>query len=114
MGKDLYPLQISMDHAEVMHILQTVRNVNQLNTTSARVIRGQVVTCKLNAVNMLIPLDKVIDIPIFHPFGNQSEPMITHCHSKERQDIGMAEMFPSNALPAESLIDLFRRVRGTR
>ena len=34
-GKDSYPFQISVDDAEVVHILQAVRNVNKLNSSTS-------------------------------------------------------------------------------
>jgi len=52
---------------------------------------------------MSIPPDELIDVSIFHPLRYQSEPVFTHRHSKERQDIGMPEVFPSNTLSAKSL-----------
>jgi len=52
---------------------------------------------------MPIPLDELVDVSVFHPLRNQSEPVFAHCHSQEWQDIGMPEVLPSNALPAESL-----------
>jgi len=81
---DSYPFQISVDHTEVVHVLQAVCNVNQLNIISVRLLWGQVVAYELNAVNVPIHLDELIDIPIIHPLGNQSEPIFAHCHSEER------------------------------
>ena len=101
--KKLYPFQISVDYAEVMHILQTVRNINQLNSTLVRLLRGQAATYELSAVGVPIPLDELVDIPILHPLRNQSESVFTHRHPKEWQDVGMPEVFPSNTLSAESL-----------
>jgi len=98
-----YPLQISMDYVEVVHVLQAIRNVNQLNSTSARLISWVMIAYELNAINLLIPLDETVDISVLHPLGNQSEPVFTDCHSKERQDVGMSEVFPGNALSTKSL-----------
>ena len=69
--------------------------------SSGRVRWG--VAHKLNPVGVPIPLDKLADVPIFHPLRNQSEPVFSHCHSKKRQDVRMPEVPPSNALPTESL-----------
>jgi len=60
-------------------------------------------THKLDTINLSIHLDEIVDVPIFHPLGDQSEPVFTHCRSEERQDVWMSEVFPSNTLPAESL-----------
>ena len=79
-----YPLQISMDNAEVVHVLQAIRNASQLNSTSVGPLRGQVTTHKFSTVYMPIPLDELIDVPVFHPLRNQSEPVFVECHSKQR------------------------------
>jgi len=85
-----------------MHIFQTVCNVGQLNRTSVRLVQWRV-THELNAVDVAIPLDEVIDVPILHPLRNQGELVFAHRHSKERQDVGMSEVFPRNSLSTESL-----------
>jgi len=41
-------------------------------------------TYELNAVHVSIPLNKLIDIPIFHPCGNHRKPLLTDRHSNER------------------------------
>ena len=99
-----------MDKAEVVHMLQATRNTNQLSNLSARLLRGQVKTHEFGTIDIQIPLDEVVDVPIFHPLGNQSESVFTHCHSKERQDVGMPEVFPNNTLPTEPL----RSIRSER
>jgi len=58
---------------------------------------------KVNAISMLISHDEVIDVSILHPLRDQSKLVFTHCHSKEWQDIGMPEVFPSNTLSTEPL-----------
>jgi len=58
---------------------------------------------KLNAVNVPIPLDELVDVPIIHPLGNQSELIFAHCHSEEWQDVGMPEVFPGDTFSTESL-----------
>ena len=68
--KKTYPLQISVDDAEVMHILQAICNVNQLNNASAWILRGQVTTYKLSAICVPIPLNEPTDVSVFHPLGN--------------------------------------------
>ena len=72
-----------MDHAEVVHILQAVCDVDQLNIISVRFMWGRAMAYKLNAVNVPIPLDEVVDVPVIHPLGNQSELIFAHCHSEE-------------------------------
>jgi len=73
--KDPYPFQISVDNTEAMHILQATGNPSQLNGMSARFLRDRVKTYELGAVRMPIPLNELIDISVFHPLGNQREPV---------------------------------------
>jgi len=58
-----------------MHILQATRNPGQLDDASVKFLRSQVTTYKLNTVHIAIPLNEVVDVSVFHPIGNQSEPM---------------------------------------
>ena len=51
----------------------------------------------------MIPPDEIVDVSVFHPLGDKSKPVFTRCHSKERQNVGMPEVFPGNALSTESL-----------
>jgi len=60
-------------------------------------------TYKLNTVHMLIPPDKLVDVPIFHPRRNHREPLVTHCHSDQRQNVRVPEVLPGYPLSAESL-----------
>jgi len=67
-----------------MHVFQPARNTSQLNVLSARLLRGQARTYKLNAVCVAIPLDERVDVPVFHPLGNESEPVFVERHPKQR------------------------------
>ena len=60
-------------------------------------------TYEFSAVNVPIPLDKIVDVSILHPLGNQSESVFAHRQSKEWQDVGMSKVFPSNAFSTEFL-----------
>ena len=73
-----------MDYMEVVHILQAVRNVSQLNSTSVVSLRCQVITHKLNAVCVPVPLDEFIDVSVFHPLGNQNKSVFVQRHPKQR------------------------------
>jgi hypothetical protein len=64
---------------------------------------NQGVTHKLNAVHMIVLLDELVDVPMFHPFGDHRKPAFAYRHSKQRQDIWMSEVFPGDSLSAESL-----------
>ena len=80
---NLYPFQISVDDAEVMHILQAVRDASQLGSISASLLRDQATTYKLSAVYVPIPLDELVDVSVFHPLGNHREPVFAHCHPEQ-------------------------------
>ena len=64
-----------MDHAEVVHVLQPIRNAGQLDGTSVRLLQGQATTYKFSTVHMAIPLNEFIDVSVFHPLRNQSKPV---------------------------------------
>ena len=81
--KDLYPFQISVGYAEVVHVIQTVRNVDQLNSTSVRYLRGGDLTYKFSAVCVLIPCDELVNVSVLHPLRNHRKPVCTYCHSKQ-------------------------------
>ena len=68
-----YPLQISVNYMEFMHILQPICSVGQLKGSSAIISRIEVTTYKLGAVHMLIPPNKVVDVSILHPLGNEGK-----------------------------------------
>jgi len=78
-----YPFQISMDNTEIVHILQAICDVDQLNGTSARLPGGQATAYKFSAAYMPLPLDKFIDVPIFHPLGNHRKLVFAYCHPKK-------------------------------
>jgi hypothetical protein len=82
--KDSYPFQICVNHVEDVHVIQAVRNVNQLNRTSARHCGGdQGATHKRNAVHIFVLLDELIDVPVFHPLGDQRKPAFAYRHPKQ-------------------------------
>jgi len=72
---ETYPFQISVDHAEVVHILQAICNTGQLNSASVVPLRDQATTYKFGAVDMSIPLDELVDVTILHPLGYESKPV---------------------------------------
>ena len=67
---DSYPFQISVDHTEVVHVVQALCNVDQLNIISVRLLWGQEITDKLSAVDVRIALNELVDVSIFHPPRN--------------------------------------------
>jgi len=74
--KFTYPLQISVHHMEFVHIPQPIRSVGQLNGSSVMPSRIQVKTYELGAVHILIPRNKVINVSILHPLGNQRKAVL--------------------------------------
>jgi len=101
--KETYSFQISVDHVEVMHILQPICNTGQLSGMSGRLLQDQVTTYELAAVHVLILLNELVDVSVFHPLGYQSKSVFVQRNSEQGQDIWMSEMFPSNPLSAEPL-----------
>ena len=75
-----------MNHAEAVHVLQAARDINQLNGTSVRLFGGedQRATYKLSAVHLIVPFNKLHDVPVFHPLGDHRKPEFTHRHPKQR------------------------------
>jgi len=67
-----------------MHILQTARNPSQLNYASASLSQSQVTTYKFNAIHVLVFLNELVDVSIFHPIGNHTKPVFGQYHSKQR------------------------------
>jgi hypothetical protein len=67
------------------------------------------VTHQLSAVHIFVLLDELIDVPMFHPFGDHREPTFAYRHSKQRKDIRMPEVFPGDSLSAESLQPVYPR-----
>jgi hypothetical protein len=73
-----------MNNVEAMHVRQAARNINQLNRTSARLCSGdRGVMHKLSPVHMIVLLDKLVDVPMFHPLGDHGKPVVTYRHSKQ-------------------------------
>jgi hypothetical protein len=40
-------------------------------------------THKLNTVHIFLLLDELVDVPVFHPFGDHREPAFAYCDSKQ-------------------------------
>jgi len=74
--QESYSFQVSVDHAEAVHVLQAFRNPGQLNGTSVGLLRDPGTTYEFPAVYMLVPLDEVVDVSVFHPLGNESKPVL--------------------------------------
>ena len=71
-----HSFQISMYHEKVVHVLYATCNAGQLNNQpSVLLLRDQVTTYKLDAIYVLVPLNKLVDVPVLHPLGNESEPV---------------------------------------
>ena len=97
-----HPFQVSMDHLEVMHILQALCNINELDMSAKGRNRSNY-AYKLGTVHVRIFLNEIIDITILHPLRNHRESPFSNCHPEQRQDIGMVEVLPSDCLSAEFL-----------
>jgi hypothetical protein len=84
--KNSYAFQVSVNHAEAVHVHQPVRNADQLNGMSVGFCGGgdRGAAHKLDAVRVFVLPDKLNDVPVFHPFRNHREPVFTYCHPKQR------------------------------
>ena len=60
---------------------------------------------KLEPIRIPMRLDKLVDVPVCHPFGYYCEVAIAHCHSQQREHVRMAEDIPQHNLYAEPLRD---------
>ena len=78
-----YPFQISVDNAKIVHMPQAIRDVDQLNGTLAGLPRCYATAYELSTVHVPLPLDKIIDVSIFHPLRNHRKPVFAYCHSKK-------------------------------
>ena len=50
-------------------------------------------------------LDKLIDVSVGHPFGDNREVAVAHCHSQQREHVWVAEGLPCDNFLAERLCD---------
>lgn len=58
---------------------------------------------KLESIYIHIHLDKLVDVPIFHPFRRHRKFVIDRCRSQEWQHIWMAQRFPGHNFLEEPL-----------
>ena len=86
-----------------MQILQAICNVNQLRDISQLLVYVGGVTHKHRAVGKSVFLNELVDVSIIRPLRNHRKPMFAYRDPKQREDIWMPEMFPSNSLSAEPL-----------
>ena len=75
-NNETYSFQISVDHTEIVHVLQAIRNAGQLDGASVGLLRDQVATYKLGAVCVLTLFNELVDVSVFHPLRNQSKSML--------------------------------------
>ena len=64
--------------------------------------KGNKTTHELCTVHVSVLLDKLIDITVVHPFRYHFKPLL-HLNAKQRQNIWVLEVLPSNSFPTESL-----------
>ena len=72
-NKETYSFKITVDDPEVVHVLQTIGNADQLNGTSVRLLRDHATTYELGAVDVPILPNEIVNVSVFHPLGNQSK-----------------------------------------
>ena len=100
----IYPLQIPVNHPEVMHILQAIRNIRQLTDESVRHLLGSNTdTYKRSPVCIGIHPNELVDISMVHPLGNNRKVALTERQSEQRQNVWMPKVLPGHHLSAKSL-----------
>jgi hypothetical protein len=102
--RSTHPLQIPVDDAEVMHILQAIRNICQLPGGLVGHSSGSNTDAyKRSSVCIRVFSNELVGVAIVHPLGNHRKVVFAERHSKQRQDVRMPEMLPGHHLSAISL-----------
>ena len=84
-----YPFQIPMYHFLIMHVYQppsdTFELLGGLSMKSTAGSRGkpEVKPYKFESIGAPVGLDKLVDVPIFHPFRHHDELVLVHRHSQQ-------------------------------
>ena len=80
-----YPLQVSVHHVNVMHVLQSIRGIGQLSklATIASQTNGRI-TYELDTINPSVISDELIDISMIHPFRYHRESVMLQDHTNKR------------------------------
>ena len=74
-----------MHHVKAMHVLQPIRNINQLKQPIMFVSAGcDVITYKLDLINPVVPLHVLVDVTIIHPFRYHGELVPFYIHTQQR------------------------------
>ena len=102
--ESVYPLQIPVNHPEVVHILQAIRNIHQLADESVKHLLGSNTdTYKRSPVCVRIHPNELVDVSMVHPLGNHRKDVLVERHSEQRQNVWMSKMLPGHHLSAKSL-----------
>jgi hypothetical protein len=66
--------------------------------------RRETTTHQLDPVQFrVLALDIIVDIPLIHPLGYQTQLVVVYCRTEKRENIRVAEMFPGYSFFAEPL-----------
>ena len=58
---------------------------------------------QLQPVCVWVFLDILVNIAVYHPLRNHCKVSLRHCHSYQRQNVGMLQSFPRDNFLAEPL-----------
>ena len=77
-----------MHHVKIVHVLQPIRSIDQLNQLATSVFtRYDTIAHELDTIDPFILLHELDDITVIHPFRHHREPVPFQIHTDERQDI---------------------------
>ena len=100
LGGIVYPLQISVNRTQIMHVPRANRNTSRLNGALVRLILGQATVYKLTTVHVPLPLNEFVMLP----YSVHSETRANRDRLVTPQwQCGMTGVFPSSTLSVEYL-----------
>ena len=108
-----YPFEVTVHNVELMHIHQTVHNVDELSRRCVSLLsyRDSEKTHQVDPIRILVALDESVDRPIFHPIRNHRTPPPAKRNSNQRKDIWMPKVSPYYRLFAEFLGRVLEKCR---
>jgi len=74
-----------MDHRLTMHIHQPMSNTFELSGAISSVtgtVCSRIKPYKIEPICISMHLDKLVDVPVDHPFRYHREVVLAHCHSQ--------------------------------
>ena len=77
-----YPFQVSVHHVDAVHVLQSIRSIDQLNKLVKHVSQtnGRT-TYELGTISPIVLFYELVDITMIHPFGHHRESVMLQDHA---------------------------------